>query len=654
MLLSFLTPDMGGKDVTFWFKFLLGIVLFWFLFKLLGAVFGFMAPKAQQFGTTKLVRRLQGLVAETVLYCLLFVGIACTMLSFQWLDQESRGDHKDNPQLVFNDFLANWSTDFRIENFTQPFSDPRALADVALWAAFGWLVLGTPLKTAIAFGYSGIMRFLHKGRFGLGGSARFVGLIEEWRLRWRPRWLTQWMRRKPALRGVVADVPINDSLFMGRSLYNRLLHVALKDDRHMLTIAGSRGGKGISVIIPNLLTFEGSILCIDPKGENAKITARRRREMGQDVFIVDPFHICGEKSDCFNPLAALDPNSRTIREDINVIADALVIHDPTNKSEGSHWEDGARTVLSGLIAQVLTDEKYRFPVDGVRPEAPLLSMIRDLLALKADDQDELWVDMRRNRGAGDAARDAGARMARGIGSEEMQSIISNADKHSEWLSYPTMRELLGKSTFSFKQLKEKPTTIYLVVPPEYLDVHRRFLRLFINLALNEMPKGGRSKIPILMILDEFLQLGRMNQVERAFRLLAGYNFILWPFVQDMGSMRDAYESGMGAFLANSRAVQVFSATDAATLSYVSTEIGERSMQYAAGVNDSLRITPLRTPKEAGLEIERDGGMQYILRAGKPAMILERVKYFEDGGGKDPNQAALYRKLYPFGGLYDKA
>src|SRR6185437_1173037 len=129
---------------------------------------------------------------------------------------------------------------------------------------------------------------------------------------------------------------LDNGLFMGRSLYSRPLHVGLKDDRHMFTIAGSRGGKGISVIIPNLLTFEGSILCIDPKGENAKITARRRRELGQDVFIVDPFHICGEKSDCLNPFETLNANSITIREDLSVIADALVVHDPGHR-EGSHW-----------------------------------------------------------------------------------------------------------------------------------------------------------------------------------------------------------------------------------------------------------------------------------------------------------------------------
>ncbi len=68
-----MTPDIGVKDAAFWFKFLLGIVLFWLLFRFLGLAFGFMAPKAQQFGTTKLVRRFQGLCAELAVFAFFFL-----------------------------------------------------------------------------------------------------------------------------------------------------------------------------------------------------------------------------------------------------------------------------------------------------------------------------------------------------------------------------------------------------------------------------------------------------------------------------------------------------------------------------------------------------------------------------------------------------
>ncbi|MEJ0023762.1 MAG: type IV secretory system conjugative DNA transfer family protein [Alphaproteobacteria bacterium] len=72
-------------------------------------------------------------------------------------------------------------------------------------------------------------------------------------------------------------------------------------DRHLLTIAPTGAGKGRGVIIPNLLRFEGSAIVIDPKGETWHVTARRRREMGQQVYLLDPFGAVSKRADSLNP-----------------------------------------------------------------------------------------------------------------------------------------------------------------------------------------------------------------------------------------------------------------------------------------------------------------------------------------------------------------
>ena len=359
--------------------------------------------------------------------------------------------------------------------------------------------------------------------------------------------------------------------------------------------------------------------------------------MGQAVHIVDPFGIVTKESACFNPLEHLDPSSLTIREDLAVVADAIVVPNP--KTTDPHWEDGARYLLEGMMAQIISMDKN-----------PKLSRIRDFLALPEDPWLNLLQDMRDNQNAGAASRDVAARILRGIQTDEIQNIISNADSHSVWLSYPSMRAILDKSTFKFSDLKEKPTTIYLVIPPEYLNLHQRFLRMFINLALGEMPRGGPSKTPVLLIMDEFLQLGRMDKITEAFRLLAGYNFTIWPFIQDLGSMKEIYRESVNAFFANCRAVQVFSpGMDEATLKLASEMIGNRSLHFISGM-ESERFVALRDQKEVSQEVERETGMQYILRAGKPAMVLERVKYFEGSSSDAPKW--IERRLYPFEGLYD--
>lgn len=91
---------------------------------------------------------------------------------------------------------------------------------------------------------------------------------------------------------------------------------------HLLTMAPTRSGKGVGTIIPNLLTQNRSIVCIDPKGENARITARARSEFGQ-VHILDPFGVTGQPSAAYNPLSALDPDSPDIAEDAALLPCAI-------------------------------------------------------------------------------------------------------------------------------------------------------------------------------------------------------------------------------------------------------------------------------------------------------------------------------------------
>ena len=140
--------------------------------------------------------------------------------------------------------------------------------------------------------------------------------------------------------------------------------VGFTDDRHVMTIAGSRAGKGRSLIIPNMLMYEGSVLAIDPKGELARITSRARAEMGQRVIVLDPFgaSLKGCKTEAhraalqarighYNPLAELDPDSDTFVEDAAVIANALI---KDSHSSDRFWADSAKVLLHALVLFVFT------------------------------------------------------------------------------------------------------------------------------------------------------------------------------------------------------------------------------------------------------------------------------------------------------------
>ncbi len=140
-------------------------------------------------------------------------------------------------------------------------------------------------------------------------------------------------------------------------------------ERHLLTVAPTRAGKGVAAIIPNLLTYQGSALVVDPKGENAMTTAIRRGSgdearkiegMGQEVHIVDPWGlttaVIGAEPSCFNPLDWLDPTSPEIGENAMMLADALVV--PGGANADPFWNEEAKAMLMGFILYVaLTPEE---------------------------------------------------------------------------------------------------------------------------------------------------------------------------------------------------------------------------------------------------------------------------------------------------------
>jgi hypothetical protein len=127
--------------------------------------------------------------------------------------------------------------------------------------------------------------------------------------------------------------------------------LANPDPRHMVTVAANGAGKGVSAIVPNLLAYEGSVLAIDPKGELAAITARRRRARGQQVYILDPWALTGPDTASFNPLSILTDDNPDIVEDAALITDALVFDDG---GSDPYWNLEARNMLQGLILHIAT------------------------------------------------------------------------------------------------------------------------------------------------------------------------------------------------------------------------------------------------------------------------------------------------------------
>lgn len=411
--------------------------------------------------------------------------------------------------------------------------------------------------------------------------------------------------------------------------------IGIADDRHIVTVAGSRAGKGRSVIVPNLLSYPGSMLVIDPKGELAAQTAahRARTFKGAKIHVLDPFRVSGEEalqfSAKFNPLDMLSVDSKTLLEDAGSIADALVVQ----AGSDPHWDESARQFLETLILHVAISDAYAGKSRDLTEVARLVDT-----ALSDQTRDDLL-----NNDLAEKIVQRGARYFYDRHEEELSSVLSSTRRHVHFLSYPQMHAVLqGPSSFALADLKRQNTTLFLILPAMRMGTCSRWLRLFVNLTLSAMEtETAKTKHPVLMCLDEFAVLGHMASIETAAGQIAGLGVKLWPILQDLGQLKALYGERWETFLGNAGLLQFFGNSDLTTLEWISKRLGDttvlseaksdltftgRNRDSQRGTRGSESIHPLMTAEEISRFFGRDDHLmrQLIIRPSHTAMVIQRV------------------------------
>jgi type IV secretion system protein VirD4 len=351
--------------------------------------------------------------------------------------------------------------------------------------------------------------------------------------------------------------------------------------QHMISLAATRSGKGVSLIIPNLLTYAGSVLVVDPKGENAWITAPYRRDvLKQHTVILDPWgevnHSYGSKvgveEQCasFNPLSILDPDSDDFVDDLAYLADALIV---TESSNEPYFDNTARELWAGLMAFVVENPAYS---DHVTLEAA-----RRLL-MQSNDALQRTIRAAIGLGPDSMAARKLAQFENFDDTTGILSVISSARTQTSFLDSGALNRSMEKSDFTFDELCRGNVSIYLVLPAGKLKTHARWLRLMVSIGIRAVASGRGSSashgLPALFMLDEFGTIGRLDAVAQAFGLMAGLGMILWGFVQDFNQLQLDYPAHWGTFIANSQAVTCFAAMDNFTTEYLSKNLGVQTIQ----------------------------------------------------------------------------
>lgn len=440
------------------------------------------------------------------------------------------------------------------------------------------------------------------------------------------------------------------------ALHDRL--IGIEDDRHALTIAGSRAGKSLT-LIANLLFYRGSVLATDPKGELARLTAQRREQLGQRVYVLDPFQYApdriGHLRAGYNPMSVLKRDSATIIEDANLIADAMVVQSQQGKDP--HWDESARDFIEGVILYVATSDRF---TDEERTLVTVRDLIQSAMVDDPDDEEGLFVLERAMLATATILEDhpktvdvgrAIAGSARGFfekADKERDSVLSTVRRHTKFLDYTALRDVLRGHDFNLSDLKTDPAgvTIYLCFPATRIEMAGRWLRIFINQLLDAMERTRIApSVPVLACLDEFPVLGYMRQLENAIGQIASFGVKLWVIVQDLSQIKALYGERAESFVANAGLLQCFGITDIASAEYIAKKLGktpvevgrigevtsDQESQGMTGASSGIELHDLLTPDEITRQFARSDPLkrQLVIWAGYHPMVLQRVEYFDE-------------------------
>jgi type IV secretion system protein VirD4 len=403
--------------------------------------------------------------------------------------------------------------------------------------------------------------------------------------------------------------------------------LGIDDDRHVITIAGSRAGKSSSVLIPNLRRYPGSVIVLDPKGELVRACAEHRKRLGQRVFVLDPFGDSGIATASHNPFAELGhAKPEHVAADAAQLADALIIGNPRDP----HWTDSAKNLVRGIALHLI----------ATQPSGATLRELRRLLNATPAELDRLFEGMVKSSAFDGIVANIGASFLgkKESGGRELQGILSTAQEQTAPLD--DIVRITERSDFRLGDLASGKISLFLVLPGMRMGTHYRWLRLVIQQAFAAMERTPvpRERLPVWFVLEEFAALGHMRAIETAAGFMAGFGVKLWTVLQDLSQLKTSYTNSWETFLGNAGTVQAFGNTDLTTTEHLSkmlgqsvvtetqdTRISSSSMAHGdTGRREHIRHVRLLDPNEITQHFARETNRQLILVPGKPPIYMARL------------------------------
>jgi len=388
-------------------------------------------------------------------------------------------------------------------------------------------------------------------------------------------------------------------LIIGRKLGR---YLRFDRDGHLLTFAPTRSGKGVGCVIPNLLDHPGSVVVTDIKGENVAVTGRWRKGVGP-VHAIAPFDT-SIMSARYNPLDFIRAGLPEDVDDAALIADLLVVP----HGQETFWDSEAQSFIAALLLYVVSELPY---------EKRNLHHVWSLLMQDKDCLDQLIREMRASEH--DAVRRAGDAFTQKE-DRERSAVLSTAQTHMKIWKSRLLAQATEKSDFQLEDLKRSIMSLYIVIPPELLEVYRPFVRLMVGLSVSAMTRvRHRPKHRVLFLLDEVASLGRMAPIETGIAYLAGYGVSIWLFFQDLGQLQSTYPKWR-SMIANCNVRQAFSVADVQTARELSAMMGNRTIE----------VRGQGSSQDGPLALIPDNFSRHSNETGRPLMAPDEIMTMPKG------------------------
>jgi type IV secretion system protein VirD4 len=423
--------------------------------------------------------------------------------------------------------------------------------------------------------------------------------------------------------------------------------------QHVLAFAPSRSGKGVGLVLPTLLGWPSSVVVNDIKGENWALTAGWRRDrLGSVCLKFHPTAADGSSAR-YNPLLEVRPWPNDVR-DAQLIADMLI--DPDGQGSRDHWDLTAHDLLVGAILHVLYAERQK-TLHGCLallsdPTRTIESTLTTMLKTVHDPERQYgWVD-----GVGHPTRthpavSGAARTLLNKSDNERSSVISSAVKFLNLYRDPVVARNTSISDFAVRDLMhhDRRVSLYLTIPPSDIYRTRPLLRLLLQQIVSRLTEtmdfsepgaAPHHRNPLLLMLDEFPTLGRMDVLQTALAYLPGYGIRAYLIVQDLTQLAHAY-GRYEAIISNCHVRVAFAANKVETAKLISDMVGTMTVHKETRTYTGSRLNPvlmhvmaseqetsrpLLTPDEV-MRLPDDSALVFV--AGHPAIYAQKIRYYTD-------------------------